>query len=267
MAIPITHYPPFGSLMPEAAFDSIIANGGQRVMWMKGHNCPCTGDTGSPLRINTDPIGPQNKQCPVCLGKGVYWDPAQGPFIVLLTLITWIGRNVDIGDTMDPNYGMIFDGHPIITIPATLPTLWTQTNTNDIFVQMDSTMRFQAVMRVGENESVPAWHVLNSISIANTGAVIVEDPTTSMPVSGIAYVVSGGTVTLSPNAQYPTGYPVGTSYTVEYYSPVAVVIQEPFGGLAHTRPFGQGISYPRRFKTSLLDLWLREQLGSSTSIT
>ncbi len=254
--IPITN---FADALSLQAIDSLINWAGQEVFWLKSHSCPCVGDTGS--------SGSFNQQCTTCFGRGFYWDPSQGPFIVLLTLISWIGRNVDIGDTMDPTYGMILDGHPILTIPVTQTTLWPFVNTRDIFVQRDSTMRFQATMRVGELETVPAWHVLQSVIIAPSGAVVVEDPTINQPVSGVAYTVSGGTVTLNPNSKYPDGYPDGTSYTVEYYSPVAWVIEEAFGGLAHTRPFGQGVAYPRRWKTSGLDLWLRSQIGFSTDIT
>jgi hypothetical protein len=250
---------PFIQALNLDAIDNLITWAGQNVLWMKSHSCPCVGDTGS--------SGSFNQHCTTCFGRGFYWDPTQGPFIVLLTLISWIGRNVDIGDTVDPTYGMVLDGHPILTIPSTLTTLWPQVNTRDIFVQRDSTMRFQATMRVGENTIVPAWHILDSITIAPSGAVIVEDPVTNQPVSGVPYTVNGGTVTLNPNLKYPTGYPTGTSYTVEYFSPVAWVIEEPYGGLAHTRPFGQGIAYPRRWKTTGLDLWLRSRIGLSTNIT
>ena len=101
---------------------------------MKSHNCPCVGDTGSP-----------NQQCTACFGRGFFWDPGTGPWIVLMTLVTWIGRNVDMGENTDPDYGMVFQGHPIITIPATLEPIWSQANTNDIFVQIDAFQRFQAV--------------------------------------------------------------------------------------------------------------------------
>ena len=255
MAFPINPITPFASALPESAFDGLINWAGINVLWMKNHNCPCVGDTGSP-----------NQQCNACFGKGFFWDPAVGPFIVLMTLVTWIGRNVDMGENTDPNYGMVFQGHPILTIPATLEPIWSQANTNDVFVQIDAIQRFQAVLKVGQQETVPAWHLLGAITIAPSGAVIVEDPTIVQPVSGVPYTVVGGTVTLSPTPQYPTGYPEGTSYTVDYTSPVVFVVNEPFGGLAHVRPFGQGITYPRRWKMSLLDVWLRTPLGSSNNV-
>ena len=256
MAFPII-YSNFAVLMPPGAFNSIIGNSGLLLQYLQAHACPCNGNSGSP-----------NPNCTACLGRGTYWDPPQGPFIALVTLISWLGRSVDMGETIDPAWGQVDTGHPIITIPYTQQPIWTQTNTNDIFVQTDAIMRYQATLRVGENMTIPAWHILqlSAVTIATSGAVIVEDPTIMQPVNGVAYTVSGGTVTLLPNIEYPDGYPTGTAYTVTYYAPLAWVIQEPFGGRAHVRPFGQGLPYPRRFKTSVLDLWLRDTLGSSTVI-
>ncbi len=251
-------YPPFRQALNLDAIDGLIGWAGMEVFWLKGHSCPCTGDTGSP------DVG--SIQCPVCFGRGYYWDPSLGPFTVLLTLISWIGRDVGIGEKVDPTYGQIYDGCPIITIPTTIQPLWDQANTKDIFVQRDSIMRFQATLRVEENTTVPAWQILDAVTIAPTGAVVVEDPTLNQPVSGVAYTVSGGTVILSPNSSYPSGYPSGTSYTVEYYAPVAWVLENAHGGLAHTRGFGQGVPYPRRWKVSGLDLWLRNPIGFSTNI-
>lgn len=252
-------FPSFSQAFPESAFDNLIGWAGINLTWLKSHNCPCVGDTGS--------SGSFDQHCQVCFGRGFYWDPPTGPFVLLLTLISWIGRNVDMGETVNSDYGMIYQGHPILTIPATIQPLWTQTNTNDLFVESDVSARFQAVMRVGENEIVPAWHILGSVTIAPSGAVVVEDPTSNQPVINNNYTVNGGMVTLNPNTQYPDGYPKGTAYTVEYYSPPVFAVQEPFGGLSHVRPFGQGISYPKRWKLSLLDLWLRPKIGSSTDLT
>lgn len=256
MSFPINPITPFYAALPEAAFDNLIKWAGINVYWKKNHNCPCVGDTGSP-----------NPSCTACLGRGWYWEDPQGPFIVLMTLVTWIGRNVDMGEQTDPNYGMVFQGHPIITIPATLQPIWAEATTNDLFIEYDNIQRFQATLRVGQQQTIPAWHILGgSLTIAPSGAVVVEDPTINQPVSGIAYTVSGGTVTLNPNSQYPAGYPDGTAYTVDYTSSTIFVINEPYGGLAHVRPFGQGITYPRRWKMSLLDMWLRSTVGSNTGV-
>lgn len=250
---------PFSVALPEAAFDDLITWAGINVLYLKGHSCPCVQDTGSSQQ------GLQT--CNACFGRGYYWDPPQGPFIVLITYISWIGRNVAIGETMDPTYGQVDNAGPILTIqnsPAN-QVIYQQTNTKDLFVEVSATQRFQAGMRVGQNEIVPQWQILGapntSFSIAPTGAVVVEDPTTNQPVkSGVTYLVNGGHVTLNG------GYPVGTGYTVEYYSQPTFVIEEPFGGLMHARPFGQGITYPHRYKMQLLDLWLRDNIGSSTGL-
>lgn len=249
----------FAQAMPPGAFDDLIAFGGINMTWAKSHSCPCVGDTGSAQ------VG--SPTCQVCYGRGFYWDNLQGPFILLLTLISWIGRNVDMGEKVDPDYGMIYQGHPILTIPHPAQPIWTEANTRDVLVEPDTNMRFQATLRVNENEIVPAWHVLGSVTVAPTGAVVVEDPNINQPVkTGISYTVNGGQITLNPNSAYPDGWPNGTSYTVEYYSPAVFVIEEPFGGLSHVRPFGQGLLYPKRWKLTLLDMYLRTALGNSSNI-
>lgn len=252
-------FPPFQNALSLSSIDSLIKWASINILWMKSHSCPCVGDTGS-----------ARPECNVCFGRGFYWDPASGPYGVLITLITWIGRNVDMGNAMDLDYGTIFQGHPIITIPVDIDPLWTQANTKDVIVEVGTTMRFQASLLVNERQILPAWHVIDptSITIAPSGAVIVEDPLINQPVSGVPYNYDSttGIISLLPTAKFPNGWPDGTSYIVEYYSPLAFVIDEPFGGLAHVRPFGQGITYPRRWKMSLLDVWLRDRIGLSTNL-
>jgi hypothetical protein len=253
------NFPPFQNALNLQAIDSLINWASINVLWMKNHSCPCIGESGSP-RAN----------CNVCLGRGFYWDAPSGPYGVLITLITWIGRNVDMGNAMHQDYGTIFQGHPIITIPVNVAPLWTQANTKDIIVEYDTIMRFQASLMVGEREILPAWHVLDpsALTIPPSGAVIVENPSFNQPVSGVPYNYNPttGKITLLPTVEFPTGWPTGTSYIVEYYSPLTFVIDEPFGGLAHVRPFGQGLKYPRRWKMTLLDVWLRDKIGLSSNL-
>jgi hypothetical protein len=253
------NFPPFQNALNLQAIDSLINWASIEVMWMKNHSCPCVGDTGS-----------ARQDCNVCLGRGFYWDPPSGPYGVLITLITWIGRNVDMGNAMNQSYGTIFQGHPIITIPVNVTPLWTQANTKDVIVEINTTMRFQAICRVNEQEILPQWHIIeaSSVIVPASGAVIVEDPSITQPVSGVPYIYNptNGTIKLLPTLEWPDGWPTGTAYTVEYYSPLAFVIDEPFGGLAHVRPFGQGITYPRRWKMALLDVWLRDAIGLSTNL-
>ena len=252
-------FPPFVSALDLQAIDSLINWASIEIMWMKSHSCPCIGNNGS-----------ARADCNVCFGRGFYWDPPSGPYGVLITLITWIGRNVDMGNAMDLDYGTIFQGHPLITIPVNVQPLWSQTNTKDVIVEINTVMRFQASLLVGEREILPAWHVIDpsTITIAPSGAVVVENPSINQPVSGVPYTYNPttGVIALLPNADFPSGWPNGTSYIVEYYSPLSFVIDEPYGGLAHVRPFGQGLKYPRRWKMNLLDVWLRDQIGLSTNL-
>jgi hypothetical protein len=223
---------------------------GVRVLWLKSHSCPCV-NTGTP-----------NRDCVACLGRGIYWDPPQGPFDVLITLVSFIGRHIDAGESNDPNYGNIFESKPLLTIPnlTTNNPLWQEVSLYDIIVELDATMRFNNVLRTNDQMDLPAWHAY-SLNIAASGAVVVEDPTLNQPVSGVSYSVSGLTVTLDGN------YPLGTTYTVEYLSCPSYIIYDKYGGLAHTRPFGEGGLYPRRFRIDLADLYLRDKFGFSTSVT
>lgn len=244
---------PFPFAFPPRAFDNLISWAGIQVLWMKGHACPCVGDTGA-----SNPTTSAYQQCPVCFGRGVYWDPPAGPFTILLTFITWMGRNVDIGQIQQPDYGLLHEGTPIITIPETAGILWQQASEYDAYVETQSSMRFNTVLRVNESTVLPAWH-FSGLEIAPTGAVVVEDPNTSIPTSGVAYTTSGLNVILTGS------YPNGTAYTVEYTSSPVFIAFQRFGGLPHVRPF-QGLSYPRRFKVQILDLFFRDKLGSSLSV-
>lgn len=239
---------PFYVAFPPAAFEGIINWAGVNILYMKSHACPCVGDVGNP-----------NPKCNVCLARGIYWDPPTGPYVVLITLITQGGRNISfLGDQTDQTFGPISEGDPTLTIPNTTGALFAEASLYDAYIETDATMRFNSVLRVGQEETLPAWHFSN-LTIAPTGAVIVEDPTIVQPVSGVTYVVSGSTVTIA-------GYPEGTSYTVEYQSAPVFISYDKMGSLPHVRPFGQGLLYPRRFKIKLLDLWIRQKFGLSTNL-
>lgn len=237
--------------LPPSIFDSLIGKFGVTVQWLKAHGCPCAGDTGNP-----------NPDCQVCLGRAIYWDPPQGPFIVLMTFVSYIGRNVNIGAQTDQMWGPTIEGEPVLTVPVNSGILWTQASMDDAYVETAASMRFNATLRVGQNITLPhgILGATQSLTVAPSGAVVVQDPTINQPISGVSYTVSGAVVTLN------TPYPIGTAYTVEYYSCPIYVAYERFGALPHVRPFGQGFQYPKRFKISILDYYLRNKLGSSTNI-
>ena len=71
-----------------------------------------------------------------------------------------------------------------------------------------------------------------------------------VPVPAGGYVVSGSAVLLD-------GYPPGTPYTVEFNaSPVWIAFRRA-GGLSHSRPFGDGVALPKRYRAMQLDIWAR----------
>ena len=247
---------PFTSVFDPKNFDDSIQYAGQNMVWMKGHECPCVGDTGSPS-------GEVLPQCPVCFGFGTYWDNPQGPFTVLLTMMSWVSRTVTIGQEIDPEYGNIVSGDPVLTIPFTYsPVFWEFATTNDAVVEVDAIMRFNATLRVGQNTFIP-YQYLPSFSVAPSGAVVVWDPVRNTPVSGVAYTVNGTSVTLNDTTRWPTG----TAYTVDYMASPFYVLFKHMGGLSHRRPFGQGGNYPVRVRIQILDIWAnRNKMGSSKNI-
>jgi hypothetical protein len=232
---------PFSSALPPQAFDNIIEWSGINFLWLKSYLCPCVGDQGNP-----------QPNCVVCQQRGIYWANPQGPFILLLTYVSFAGRAVDVGFSNDPTYGGEFDATPILTIPEITAPIWAQSAVMDLFIEVDSVTRYNTVLRVNENTTIPYWHNY-SLTIAPTGAVTVYNQSSGNLVSGVAYTVSGLSVTLND----PT-YTEGTSYTVEYTSAPIYVSYGKMGGEPHQRPFGQGLLYPKRFKIKDLDLWLRD---------
>ena len=123
-------------IMPPGVFDALIAASGVRLLWQKSHLCACT--YGGPIPGSPDPA------CSTCSGRGYYWDSPVGPFVGLITFIHLVTSPDEPGAIMDEKFGQIFRGKPTLTIPyAGAPTVWSQSSTNDIFVEMDALDRFQ----------------------------------------------------------------------------------------------------------------------------
>lgn len=227
-------------IMPPGVFDALIAASGVRLLWQKSHLCACT--YGGPIPGSPDPA------CSTCSGRGYYWDSPVGPFVGLITFIHLVTSPDEPGAIMDEKFGQIFRGKPTLTIPyAGAPTVWSQSSTNDIFVEMDALDKFNVELQAGRNQTVPYQHQL---SIAASGAVTVYDPIGHVTSFVSGYVVSGATVTL------PSGYATGTPYVVELTAAKVYVAWRESGALAHQRPFAQS-KEPKRFNVQTLDLWLR----------
>lgn len=171
------------------------------------------------------------------------------------------------GVQMDPKWGPLATAEPSVTIPHANPYLdpldpaqptncWTNASTDDVFIEVDATARFTAMLRQGVVSTLPYQQ---NVAVAATGAVTVYQPPSGstgglvVPVSG--YSVSGAAVTL------PIGvYPDGQAYMVEFTAAPAYVAFRKAGGLPHPRPLGVGsLAEPRRFRLMELDLWLRQK--------
>lgn len=256
---PITPY-----VLPEQPFDTMIANLGIRMTWMKSHSCPCAWS--GPL------IGAADIACQTCQGRGIYWD---APSPIFTGLITWvhIARTPDEpGFFSHEKVGVVQRGEPTLTIPYTADstgTIWTNATVFDAYVEVDAIARYSANLKVGGITAVPYQQ---GLQIAPTGAVTIYNTVTHQvePVSG--YTVSGASVTL------PDTYPVNTAYNVEFQAqPVYVAFDRT--SAPHIRPFGDGVNgvagtatasgvpnnLPRRFRCQTLDLWTRARSVNSTS--
>lgn len=245
---------PFNVAFPEEAFDDLISWSGQSVLYRKSHDCPCTYNEGPP-----DP------NCTVCQGVGVYWDNPTGPYNVLITFMSMISRSVDIGEDFNNKYGPLMEGTPVLSIPyTTSPFLWNTASLYDLVIKQSDLIRYNVVLRLGQNPYIPP--IFSNVTVAASGAVTVYDVPTNSPVSGVAYTVEASTVSGVAITLDDSNYNMtGQGFTVEFTAaPTYTLISEQSG--VHTRPFGQGGTYPRRFRLSLADLWLRNRIASTSSV-
>ncbi len=237
---PITPYN-----LPETPFDTVIGAFGINLIYQKAHDCPCV--FGGPITGSPDPL------CITCHGRGIYWDRPGVPFVGMITFIHAVTSSDEPGSVLNPEFGMVQRGEPLLSIPASAPSgIWAGASLEDAFVEKDATMRFRTTLRVGGNTLLPYQQ---SLAVAASGAVTTYNMVTHSvdPIS--AYTVSGGSVVVS-------GYPTGTYYTVEYTAAPVYVAWRPAGSMPHIRPLGQGVvNLPRRFKLAQLDLWLRTKFG------
>lgn len=274
--IALSFIQPAASVLPYQAFDAVIGRFGVNLLWSKSHLCPCTYAGQIP--------GSPDPQCHACSGYGYYWDSAGCPFTGLITFVHLAPSPDEPGTIMSEKFGGIFKAEPTLTIPFSAPSqslvaggglgdvlrdpnilleadvfnltsstttqeqVWVEASTNDIFVEVDAIDRFSSQLQVGGTMAVPYQQQL---TIAASGAVTVYNTATNQVQFVNGYTVSGATVTL------PASYPTGTPYVVEYTAAKAFVAWRVAGGIGHDRPFGQGITLPKRFRLQELDLWLK----------
>lgn len=248
--------------LPARAFNSLLAAKGTRLTWAKSHSCPCVGGGPIPNGGYRSP-GTADPACRRCHGYGTYWDAPIGPFMGLLTYFASAPSPIEPGIRVDERFGQYQDAQPVVTVPsgspscapgspdaATMERVWQEASLNDIFVEVDATTRYNALLQQGADEALPFQQ---NLSVAPTGAVTVYDPVNRVTIPVDGYEVAGAGVTL------PAGvYPDGTAYAVEFIAAPIYVAHKAAGALPHTRPFGGGTEkLPRRFHIQALDYWTR----------
>ncbi len=252
-------------LLPEARFDAMISEVGQRVGWMRSHACPCTySQTDANNRLSL--MGSPQRACQTCYGIGFYWDTPGPTFRAYISFIHTSPTPDEPGVLMNDVFGAVQMSEPSITIPYLNPNLastdpaqpttaWNNASVDDIFVAVDMLSRYTAMLQVGGVTNLPFQQ---NLQVAPAGAVTVWNPVTSSVVPVLGYTVSGPTVTIA-------NYPTGTTYMVEFQAAAIWVAWKRAGGLPHSRPFGGGTDLlPRRFRLQALDPWLRQRGIQST---
>lgn len=238
---PVPFFPNFGrQLMPPELSNAMLRNNGLRLQWLPSHACPCTYSTAIP--------GSADPSCNTCHGRGRYWDPPQasGNFIGLITFMHTSEAADEPGVTNDPTYGQVMHAEPTITVPSDVHPVWDLASEYDAYVEVDAINRFGAVLTVGASPVLPYQQNLQILSVTTYDS----DAKVIVPVPAGGYVVSGSAVLLD-------GYPPGTPYTVEFNaSPVWIAFRRA-GGLSHSRPFGDGVALPKRYRAMQLDIWAR----------
>jgi hypothetical protein len=273
MSYALVNVPSALQLLPPQAFEGLIAQVGQRVVWMKSHTCPCVFGGSGPQGKLPFP-GSAARGCTKCFGVGTYWDLPGLPFISWISFMHMSPTPDEPGTRMNEDYGLFQMSEPSLTLPRSNPNLamedpaqpttaWQDASTDDIFVPVDMLARYTAVLQEGGAINLPYQQ---NLQVALTGAVTVWDPV-AMAVNFVSgYAVSGATVTL------PGGYAEGLNYMVEFQAAPVYVAFRSAGGLPHVRPFGGGVALePRRFRLQSLDWWTRQkglqpQAAGSTTV-
>lgn len=238
----VTYLPPIDPyVLPPAEFEALIQAYGVDLQWGKSHGCPCI--------YGGQQIGAPDPSCQTCQGRGVYWDALSDVFRGLITFIHTSPTPDEPGSIMSTQQGLIINGEPALTLAQALsPDAWAEASVFDMFIEPESTARYNAALQVGGNTYLP---YPKQVTVASTGAVTVWNPQTHVVDTPDTYTVSGSQVTLD-------GYPPDTRYMVEFLAATTYIAYRIAGAPPHVRPFGD-VTEPRRFRLQTLDLWLRSR--------
>jgi hypothetical protein len=166
------------------AFNAHLANIGQQVSWRQSHNCPC---------INPH-SGAAKPGCPVCGGRGRFWDPAVAGVIGI--------ANQQVQKRW-AQMGRYEAGDAVVTVPENSAVY--DAGQFDRVLMLNSTDRFSvSLMHGASNERL--YYSLQSVDrvfwLTNGGLPLVE--------GGIPTVADNGVLTWSSGEP-----PAGMTYTIE----------------------------------------------------
>jgi hypothetical protein len=246
---PSTVYPPALYNFPNERFNIFLQQYGMLVFWLRGHLCACIDDdTGfSPEGMAVKVKGTPSPYCNTCGGRGLYWDPPQGPYTVAFQHPPHTQ-----GATMQDIIGIVEEGINEVIVPTNATPMWAEVNTYDAVVVQGSDTRFHSTLTVGVQETLPYfWNVH-----VNPNGVTVYDSSTQTVVP-----VPSENITVNNDKVILTGYPKGTPYVVDYTAwPIYVVFGER-GGIVQFAALLNNTTYPRTVMVKLLDLWTRQSYG------
>ena len=92
--------------MNPGSFDALLCGRlSSALCWEAGHKCPCVG---------LDDAG--ERRCPICRGKGRYWDPLSDPFQAGIT-----GLNSKSLAALQAKFGDGISGDSTVSLPSNAP--------------------------------------------------------------------------------------------------------------------------------------------------
>lgn len=206
-----------------SAFNAHLASIGQQVTWRQSHNCPC-------INLNS---GAAKPGCPVCGGRGRFWDAAKNGVIGIANQGTqkrWA------------QMGRYEAGDAVVAVPSDSPVY--DAGQFDRIAMLNSTDRFSlSLVRGAQDERlfVQVQSVDRVFWLTNGGLPLVD--------GGIPAVAANGVLTWASGAP-----PAGVTYTIEgsKFSEYFV-----FDSMPSDRNEHSGAALPRKIVLRNFDLYGR----------
>lgn len=207
------------------AFNRLLGNMGQRVLWRPSTLCPCR----SPFS------GAAEQGCPVCSGRGVFWQRGQESVVGVTSM--QVARQWAA-------FGQWQSGDVVLSVPEASPAY--AAAESDQFIMLNSETPYSSTFTRGaEDERLPAYMVrLNRV-------VTIEDErpmTKALPI--LPPVATGG----APIWPASGGPAVGQQYSISgVRRPIYFLLTQ----LPQDRAHHGGLRLPRRIAARLFDLFGR----------